>query len=80
MKPIDTAKFWIDYVLRHNGATHLQSVAQDLSFIEYHMIDVWVTIAAIIGLTIALLCLICSKILNKVFGKTKAPQKHKKKD
>uniref|UniRef100_A0A182IX03 Aldehyde oxidase n=1 Tax=Anopheles atroparvus TaxID=41427 RepID=A0A182IX03_ANOAO len=41
LAPMDTAKFWVEYVLRHDGAKHLISAAQDLSFVEYNNLDVY---------------------------------------
>ncbi|CAG9854773.1 unnamed protein product [Phyllotreta striolata] len=40
MKGVDKAVWWIEYVIRHNGAKHLRSQAADMSFFEYFMIDV----------------------------------------
>uniref|UniRef100_A0A336LRS6 CSON001689 protein n=1 Tax=Culicoides sonorensis TaxID=179676 RepID=A0A336LRS6_CULSO len=41
MTPLDTATFWIEYVARHNGARFLRSPAQNLSFMSYHLLDVY---------------------------------------
>lgn len=38
--PIDTATYWVEYVLRHNGAKHMQSPAVHLNFFQYHSLDV----------------------------------------
>ncbi|KAL7730660.1 hypothetical protein ACLKA6_003437 [Drosophila palustris] len=40
MSPQETAIWWTEYVLRHNGAHHMRVSAQDLSFIAYHSLDV----------------------------------------
>lgn len=37
----DVAAFWVEYVLRHNGTRHLQSVAKDMPFYQYYLLDVW---------------------------------------
>lgn len=71
---LETAKFWVEYVLRHRGAPHLHSTSQDLSFIQYHMIDVWFTIAAIVVLFLCLdylLVKIVKKKLLKIIDKKK---------
>lgn len=57
MKPLDLAKYWVNYVVRHNGARHLRSAGQDLSFFAYHCLDAFALIAAllcgfILGITI----------------------------
>lgn len=50
MAPLDTAKFWIEYVVRNKGAPHIQSAAQELSFFEYHMIDVYLVVFLVLWL------------------------------
>lgn len=52
MTPQKTAVYWTEYVVRHNGAPHIKSAATQLSFIEYHMIDVFGLII-LIGLGIS---------------------------
>jgi glucuronosyltransferase len=38
---IETAKFWVEYVIRHEGADHIKSpTTNKLGFIRYHNIDV----------------------------------------
>ncbi|XP_057660077.1 UDP-glycosyltransferase UGT5-like [Diorhabda carinulata] len=51
MKQIDEAVFWIEYVVRHNGAAHLKPAAVTLKWFELYLLDVLlflVTISAII--------------------------------
>ena len=40
--PLDEINFWIEYVINTKGAKHLRSKANDLSFIAYHLLDVYV--------------------------------------
>nr|XP_051675707.1 UDP-glucuronosyltransferase 2B13 isoform X2 [Oryctolagus cuniculus] len=40
MKPLDRAVFWIEYVMRHKGAKHLRVAAHDLTWYQYHSLDV----------------------------------------
>ncbi|XP_045502581.1 UDP-glucosyltransferase 2-like isoform X2 [Colias croceus] len=40
MPPLETSIYWIEYVLRHKGASHLRSPALDLSLTEYLLLDV----------------------------------------
>ncbi|XP_054278544.1 UDP-glucosyltransferase 2-like [Macrosteles quadrilineatus] len=37
--PLLRALYWVEYVLRHKGAPHLQSPAKDLSVTQYYMLD-----------------------------------------
>lgn len=48
--PLETAVFWVEYVARHNGAPHMKSAGQELSFIQYHNIDALAIIFAIIAI------------------------------
>lgn len=40
MEPVDLGVYWIEYVLRHKGATHLRSPALELSNTQYLLIDI----------------------------------------
>jgi len=39
-KPMDKAMYWLEYVMRHKGAPHLQSTARNLNFFQYFLVDV----------------------------------------
>ncbi|XP_069599868.1 2-hydroxyacylsphingosine 1-beta-galactosyltransferase isoform X2 [Ranitomeya imitator] len=38
--PVSRAAFWIDYVLRNNGAKHLRAAAYDVSLAQYFLVDI----------------------------------------
>ncbi|XP_043304388.1 UDP-glucuronosyltransferase 2B4-like isoform X1 [Cervus canadensis] len=40
MKPLDRAVFWIEFVMRHKGARHLRPASHDLTWYQYHSLDV----------------------------------------
>lgn len=40
MKPLDSAVYWVEYVIRHKGAPHLRTAAMDLNWFQIHLIDV----------------------------------------
>jgi UDP:flavonoid glycosyltransferase YjiC (YdhE family) len=46
--PLDTAVYWAEYVIRHKGAPHLQSAGQELTFYQYHNLDVFGMMLAIV--------------------------------
>ncbi|XP_050955664.1 UDP-glucuronosyltransferase 2A3-like [Labeo rohita] len=46
VKPLDLAIFWIEFVMRNKGAPHLRTQAYRMSWIEYHSIDVILTLTA----------------------------------
>lgn len=59
LSALDTAVYWVEYVLRHNGARHLKSEAVHLNFIQKSSLDV----CAFLVLAIVLLW----KLLKFVF-------------
>ncbi|XP_072561896.1 UDP-glucuronosyltransferase 2A1-like isoform X2 [Paramormyrops kingsleyae] len=40
MKPLDRAVFWIEFVMRNKGAKHLRVQAHNLTWYQYHSLDV----------------------------------------
>ncbi|XP_032190365.1 UDP-glucuronosyltransferase 2B31-like [Mustela erminea] len=40
IKPLDRAVFWIEFVMRHKGAKHLRPASHDLTWFQYHSLDV----------------------------------------
>nr|XP_022908581.1 UDP-glucuronosyltransferase 2B31-like [Onthophagus taurus] len=40
LSALDTAIYWIEYVIRHNGAEHLRSDAVKLEWYQYYLLDV----------------------------------------
>lgn len=76
MTPQETAVFWVEYVIRHRGAIHMQSAAKDLSFVEYNMLDVFalmifISLLLMMILIMALRFVYKSIILRTNFNPTK---------
>ncbi|XP_040823459.1 UDP-glucuronosyltransferase 2B13-like isoform X2 [Ochotona curzoniae] len=73
MKPLDRAVFWIEYVMRHKGAKHLRVAAYDLTWYQYHSLDVigflLACVTIIIYLVIKSVLLLCQKLVK--MGKKK---------
>ncbi|XP_053198991.1 UDP glucuronosyltransferase 5 family, polypeptide G1 [Scomber japonicus] len=59
MSPMDTAIFWIEYVIRNQGAAHLRSEAFSLPWYSYFCLDVLVFIMSLIGAFIWASILVC---------------------
>ncbi|XP_068164228.1 UDP glucuronosyltransferase 5 family, polypeptide G1 [Antennarius striatus] len=57
--PIDTAIFWIEYVIRHKGADHLKSAGFNLPWYTYTCLDVAVFIVALIAAFVWVSVLVC---------------------
>lgn len=47
MKPLDKAIFWLEYVIRHQGAPHLRTAALSLRWYQYLLLDVAAFIAVV---------------------------------
>ncbi|XP_052054370.1 UDP-glucuronosyltransferase 2B17-like isoform X2 [Apodemus sylvaticus] len=54
MKPLDRAVFWIEFVMRHKGAKHLRPLAHNLTWYQYHSLDVIGFLLACVVATIVL--------------------------
>ncbi|XP_037685854.1 UDP-glucuronosyltransferase 2A3-like [Choloepus didactylus] len=72
MKPLDRAVFWIEFVMRHKGAKHLRPAAHDLTWFQYHSLDVIGFLLACVATAIILVtkgclffCQKCSKAGKK---------------
>lgn len=46
MTPKQTVVYWTEHVIRQQGADYLKAAGRHLSFIEFHLIDVYVTLLA----------------------------------
>ncbi|XP_029281933.1 UDP-glucuronosyltransferase 2A1-like [Cottoperca gobio] len=49
MKPLDTALFWIEFVMRHKGAAHLRTESYRLPWYSYHSVDVLLSFLAAVA-------------------------------
>lgn len=66
VQPLDLARYWIEYVIRHKGAPHLRSAGLDLSWLQREMIDVTLFLLVIIIVTTITIYL-ASISLRKLF-------------
>ncbi|XP_066252664.1 uncharacterized protein [Euwallacea similis] len=55
MSSLDTAIYWIEYVLRHNGAAHLNYEGADLPFYQFYHLDVY-AFFAVVGFGLVYIC------------------------
>lgn len=76
--PMDKAIYWIEYVLRHDGAHHMQTSAQYLSFIEYHNLDIYASFVFVAFLAIFVPIFVLRKIA-KCISSSSTKQKNSKK-
>lgn len=72
MKPLDQAVFWIEYVMRHKGARHLQSQSSKMSWFVYHSVDVIAALLTVV-LLLTFTCISTLRLLWRIiFGEKKA--------
>ncbi|KAM8714200.1 hypothetical protein ACLKA7_014355 [Drosophila subpalustris] len=58
---MDTAMFWIDYIIEHRGAPHMVSAGLDLPWYQFYLLDIIALALALTLLPILGLCLVCRK-------------------
>lgn len=78
--PMNKAIFWVEYILRHDGAYYLQSSAQYLNMIEYNNLDIYATFIFIAFLVIFIPIYILKKILKILCSKSSNRANKKKKN
>ncbi|XP_048220630.1 UDP-glucuronosyltransferase 2B17-like isoform X2 [Perognathus longimembris pacificus] len=74
MKPLDRAVFWIEFVMRHKGAKHLRPLAHNLTWYQYHSLDVIGFLLACVATVMFLVtkcCLLAYQTVFKMGKKTK---------
>ncbi|XP_034029259.1 UDP-glucuronosyltransferase 2C1-like [Thalassophryne amazonica] len=70
LKPIDSATFWMEYVMRHKGAPHLRTESYKLPWYTYHSLDV-IAFFLGCGLLIVILIVTSCGCLFRCFSNTK---------
>lgn len=68
--PMDTAIFYIEYVMRHKGAKYLKSAAVELYWYQHLLLDVFGLWFGILSTLIAAF-LVCLKVGRKAMRKNK---------
>ncbi|XP_050441002.1 UDP-glycosyltransferase UGT4-like isoform X2 [Adelges cooleyi] len=48
LSAVDTAVYWVEYVIRHKGAHHLKTAAVHLTWYQYYLIDVFAFIGFVV--------------------------------
>lgn len=78
MHAIDTAIYWIEYVIRYNGAPQLQYAGRDLNFFQSNSLDVFGFLAVLIYVTFKILSKMGRKFKAICFGSNKVSLKSNK--
>ncbi|ENN70578.1 UDP-glycosyltransferase UGT5 [Dendroctonus ponderosae] len=75
IKPMQTAVYWVDYVIRHRGAPHLRAAASKLAWYELYMVDV----GAIMVVILAALLYTGKIVVWKIVGSIRRRRANKQK-
>lgn len=62
LKPLDKAVYWIEYVIRHNGAHHLKTAGDKLNWLQFLSIDVMLVLLIVQFLLLNILFYIMKKM------------------
>lgn len=74
LNPKQTVVYWTEHVIRQEGADYLKSSGRHMNFIEFHLIDVYTTLAVgIFGFFY--IFYIIFKVFKKIFKSTKKQKK-----
>ncbi|XP_071053712.1 UDP-glucosyltransferase 2-like isoform X1 [Onthophagus taurus] len=68
MSPIKTAIYWIEYVIKYNGAPHLKSSVTKLYWYQYYLLDVIGVFLIIFAFINFILYLICKQLIKLVLN------------
>ncbi|XP_068101389.1 UDP-glucuronosyltransferase 1A5-like isoform X3 [Hyperolius riggenbachi] len=77
--PLDLAVYWVEFVMRHKGAPHLRPAAHDLNWIQYHSIDVFAFLLAVLVISLFISIKCCAFTLRCCCGRKSSGGKSKSK-
>ncbi|XP_044728748.1 UDP-glycosyltransferase UGT5-like [Chrysoperla carnea] len=76
--PIEEAAYWVEYVLRHKGAPHLQSARKDLNIFQYLLLDI-LGFILMVAISICLLIYFVARKVTNFFREKGNHSRNKKK-
>lgn len=77
MHPADTAAYWVEYVVRHDGARHLRTRGADLIWFEYYLVDV-VLVFIVLFIMFAVMFLYFLNVVQTYFDSPPIPHSKEK--
>lgn len=63
MSPMDTAAYWIEYIVRH-GKNSLRSPIVDMPWWQVHLIDIYAFIGTVVLIALFIFKLVLSKFIG----------------
>jgi UDP:flavonoid glycosyltransferase YjiC (YdhE family) len=76
--PVDLAKYYVEFVMRHKGAPFMQSSSTHLNVIELNNLDVYAIILAILFIAVFVPYFLLKKLLRSCFRGNDEKTKQKK--
>lgn len=64
LEPIDSATFWVEFVMRHKGAAHLRTESYRLPWYVYHSVDVMALLVVSVVMMLASVWFSCACLLK----------------
>jgi glucuronosyltransferase len=80
MTPRENAVYWIEYVIRHHGAPHMQYMAVNQNFWQRTSLDVIGFLAVIVVIMLKVFKFVVKCAVRKLFKKKKADVGDKKRN
>lgn len=74
MNPEQLTNYWVEYVIRHNGAPFFKSPAHELNLLQRHSIDLYLTLVV----TVWMIVFVIRRILNFLLGSVKNNKNERK--
>ncbi|XP_031441052.1 UDP-glucuronosyltransferase 1-2-like isoform X1 [Clupea harengus] len=71
VSPLDTATFWIEYVMRNKGAAHLRPESWDMPWYTYHSVDVVLLLLVLACLSVVVPVIACRLLGRAILKKSK---------
>jgi len=66
MKPLDTAVWWTEYILRHEDVSHLKPVGKQQTWYQRRQLDAWAFILLVSCVILACICFASIVIYSKL--------------
>ncbi|KTG34840.1 hypothetical protein cypCar_00015274 [Cyprinus carpio] len=71
VKPLDEAVFWIEFVMRNKGAKHLRVEAHNLTWYQYHCLDVFAFLITILTVVLYVFFIMCKFFIMRCCFRSK---------
>ncbi|KAJ8922622.1 hypothetical protein NQ315_007654 [Exocentrus adspersus] len=69
LPPLETAIYWVEYVARHKGATHMRTAAVNMPFYKYYLLDVIAFLVAVISVYLYVVYRVIKSVLKRFLWK-----------